>query len=171
MVISIPASAGEIDISWAIWTVCIGVCLAIIYSYLDKLISGKIVSQLIILGLGEEKGKTLAELGFSGFFFKLYCVLLKDNMPLRRIISVVGGQIPQSCDELDHLESDKGSEPLYYDDFSKAQFYIEESKLDKAKAMYGKPPKWYFLPVFIALTIGVAYGCTLIAPWVMGLIG
>lgn len=172
MVISIPTSAGEIDVGWVIWTVCIGVCLAIIYYYLDKLISGKLVSQLTILSVGEENGRSLAELGFSGFFFRLYCVLLKDNMPLRRIVSVVDGKIPQICEELEtNKESDKASEPIYYDDYSKAKFYIEESKLDKAKAMYGKPPKWYLLPVFIALTIGVAYGCTLIAPWVMGLIG
>jgi hypothetical protein len=91
MVISIPASAGEIDIRWAIWTVCIGVCLAIIYSYLDKLISGKIVSQLIILGLGEEKGKTLAELGFSGFFFKNSKLVSNDTFT-KTVASLVSNE-------------------------------------------------------------------------------
>ena len=58
-----------------------------------------------------------------------------------------------------------------YDDYGKALFYIDEKNLEKAKSMYGNAPKWYLLPVFIALAIGVAYGCTLIAPWVMGLVG
>lgn len=170
--LAIPSAAVNIDISWVIWTVCIGVCLAILYSFVDKQVNGNIVRRLINFCVGEENGKSLAELGFSGFFFKLYCVLLKDNMPLRRIVSVVGGNIPQSCEELEtNEEYDKASEPVYYDDYGKALFYIDEKSLEKAKSMYGNAPKWYLLPVFIALAIGVAYGCTLIAPWVMGLVG
>ncbi len=172
MLLDIPTTASDIDVSWAIWTVCVGVCLAILYSYLDKLINGNIVRKLINLGVGENSAKSLAELGFSGFFFKAYTVLLKDNRPLRRIVSVVGGKIPQSCEELTtNEESDKESEPVYYDDFGKARFYIDEANLDKATAMYGKAPRWYLLPVFLALAIGVAYGCTLIMPLVMGLVG
>ena len=172
VVLAIPNNANDIDAGWVIWTICIGVCLAILYSFVDKQINGNIVRQLTKVGVGEENGKSLAELGFDGFIFKVYCFLLNDKMPLRRIISVVGGEIPQSKDELEvNDETDKESEPVYYNDFSKALFYIEEEKLNKANAMYGKSPKWYLLPVFIALVIGASYGCTLIMPWIMGLVG
>lgn len=172
MVLAIPATAFEIDPVWLVWTICVGVCLSLVYVFVSKILTGAVIRKLLDKGVGEENAKTLYELELSSFYIKLYSFTLRDGKHLRSLVSCVGGTIPKSVEKLEPSnDTDKPIEPQEYLDFTKAKFYISKEKEEKARSMYGKAPKWFWLPISLAIAIVVAYLCTLALPWVLGLIG
>lgn len=52
-------------------------------------------------------------------------------------------------------------------DFDKAKFYISKQKLDRATSLKKGAIKWYLLPVFCAVSIGLAIGVCYILPIIL----
>lgn len=145
-----------VPINVAIWAICIGVNLGFIVSFFSRNIAGDIVRRLLALPIGEENAKTLGELGYKKVSF-LNKVLLKDGSALRRIVFVLGGQIPMS----------ENTEGISVPDFASARFYIPESQRKRAEITYGEKQKWIFLPIFVILSISVSALMAWLMPMLM----
>lgn len=123
-----------------VWSICIGVNVAIIGSYIFKSYIGKFISTLVSKGATSEEGaKSLSELGYSKD--KLIKRLLKKEGSLRRVVT-----------PLDENEENK-------------RFYIKDEHINKAKALVGGKLRWYFIPIFLVATIILSYLVLLVLPF------
>lgn len=122
-----------------VWGICIGAMLAFSVYFFQTRIIGSLVRRLIADAQGEENAKTLAELGKNKAIYRHY---LKDNSPLRRLVSVAGGVIPRNED--DEL------------DFGGARFYIDEEKRHLAEIRYSRNTSigMYILGLVLCLIVG-----------------
>ena len=143
-----------LPINLMIWAICIGTNIGFLYSYFSKNIVGDVVRRLISADATEEgNAKTLSQLGYKKFSF-FHKVILKDSANLRRIVSVCGNTIPKAMNE----EGVEGR------DWESARFYISESKLQRAKAAYGTPQKWFYIPIFVVLSTILSGIMTVVMP-------
>ena len=135
-----------IPISSIVWGICIGANLAFIISFITRNATGKLVRKLLSFPIGEENAKAFSELGYEkvSFYSK---VALKDGSTLRKIVHVANGN------ELPRVENTEGA---IVPDWENAKFYIPEGSRKQAESMYGKKQNWIFLPIFVALSIGVS---------------
>lgn len=144
----------SIPVNLIIWAICIGANLGFLYSYFSKNVVGSVVRRMIDTGATDKlSAKTLGELGYERFSF-FHKVILKDTSNLRSIISVVGGSIPKAENE----------EGVMAPSWEEARFYIPESKLSRAKAAYGTPQKWFYIPIFVVLSTIVSAIMAVVMP-------
>ena len=136
-----------------IWSICIGVNLGFLYNYYSKNLVGNIVRKLL-LESSEENPKTLFEAGVKRITL-WHKLVLRKGAPLRRIISVSGGDIPKKKDA-------KGQDVC---DWENAKFYISAQSKGKAKEAYGTAQKWIFLPIFLVLSILVTVAMCFLMPF------
>ena len=140
-----------------IWSICIGVCLAFIISHIYRRLVGPFVRTLIAYDhISKESAATLDELKMNK---RLVRLILKDHSPVMGYVSVVGGRIPRITD---------GKKSRY--DYESARFYINEDKKDKIKVAFAEPERLPALIIYLALTVGCAYGLTFLVPILVALI-
>lgn len=142
-----------------IWAICIGVTIGFVYNFVAKAIAGPFVRAILLGGyIGAEKGTHLKDImpKINSLFAFILKLSLRDGSALRNIVSVVGGALPTKS------EGKKTKR-----DTDSALFYIDESRVEKAKTTFGEKENWYLLIVFVALAIGCAYGMTKVMPILM----
>ena len=66
-----------------------------------------------------------------------------------------------------HKDLSAGQDENQKVDFDKAKFYINEKKLDRATSLKKGAIKWYLLPVFCAVSIGLAIGVCYLLPIIL----
>ena len=149
-----------------IWGICVGINLAFLCTFIIRGVNGMVVRRLLS-HVGEENAISLSDLGFSGIKLRFAKLLLRDKSTLRNTISCVGGKILQIPIECDRVEGEKQIEPAFKHDYENTLFYIEESKVNKARITYGKPSPWYLAVIFMAASLLISYLATLVAPYIM----
>ena len=131
-----------------IWTICIGVCIALIISHFYKKIAGPFVRTLIAYEhFDEDSAVTLDELKMNKRFLRL---MLRSKTLILSHVSVVGGEIPR--DENGKL------------DIASAKFYIEKDKCDKAKCTFSETGRFLGLILTLIVIIALCYGLTMLVP-------
>ncbi|MBO5287582.1 MAG: hypothetical protein J6B34_05605 [Clostridia bacterium] len=142
-----------------IWSVCIGICVAICAYFVQKHSIGGFINRLLSEECSDaESAKSLEDLGFGrNFIVKL---ALFDNKPLRNTV------ILADSSNLKKVKRGIFASPT----FANARFYIPVDKSEKAKALCNHSIKWYLLPILIIVSIFVAYIATLILPIVMSML-
>ena len=125
-----------------IWSVCIGFNVAMIVTAFLKRIEGSLITSLLDANAtSEENALTLSAVGKDkGRLLKFF---LRDNGSLRSTIIPAGGALPL-------IEGEKGKR---IPDFAEARFYIPEEKAQKAASFAKGALKWYFLPIYAALSV------------------
>lgn len=136
-----------------VWGIVTGAILAFTVYFFQMKILGSLVRELCASCVGEENGKTLAELGKNNAFYRHF---LGDNGILRRIISVVGGTLP--------LDSEGNA------DFDSARFYIDENKLEIAEKRYSKDVKIYMYIIGVVACVAVGVAMHYVLPWALSLL-
>ena len=94
----------------------------------------------------------LNELDINGWLIKF---LLRDGSTLRKVVTLAG-------ESDDRLTLQKGARRRV--NFDEAKFYIAEENKKRAESMQKSAIKWYLLPVFCALSIGIAIGVHYLIP-------
>lgn len=136
-----------------VWGICAGAMLAFTVYFFQMKVLGSLVRLLMRDCVGTSNAKTLGELGKNNAFYRHF---LKDNSILRRIVGVIGGEIPKNTDgELD---------------FEGARFYIEEEKLEIAEKRYSKDVKIYMYIIGILACVAVGVAMHFVLPWLLGLL-
>ena len=132
-----------------VWTICIGFNIAMLISFIFKGVESKIVSELFKANaLNENSAVALSSLDVWGL--PIAKLLLRDNSTLRKaVLSVKTEKEPDAKSKLN---------------FDTALFYINEEKIDRANALKKRSTRWYLLPIFCALSIGLAIGLTYVIP-------
>ena len=124
-----------------VWGICAGAMLAFTVYFFQMRVLGSLVRALLGECVGEENAATLTLIGKNNAFYRYF---LRDNMPLRRIISVKGGTVPRNEDG-------------EYD-FSGTELYIDPEKVEMAQKRYQKDVKiWIYVVAMISfLVLGAA---------------
>ena len=126
-----------------LWSICIGFNVAMLLSFLFKHTEGKLISRLLSQNASsEDSAVSLSDIGLGKS--KYIMRRLRDESTLRHIVSLAGGQ---------ELSLTKGGKAK--NDFSSAKFYISEENSKKASSMQKGALKWYFLPIFCAVSIAL----------------
>lgn len=159
-------ATSNLPINPMIWGICIGINLAFLCAFIIRGVNGAIV-RLLLSHIGEENAVALKDLNLKGLKLKLAKHLLRDKSTLRNIIYCVGGNILQIPVITEQVEGEKPIEPSFKLDFENTLFYIDESKVEKARVTYGKPSPWYLAVFFMVLSLGISYVATLVAPYIM----
>ena len=133
-----------------VWGIVVGAMLAFTVYFFQMRVLGSLVRELCASCVGEENAKTLSELGKNKAFYRHF---LGENGILRRIISVVGGELP------------KNSEGAY--DFESARFYISADKLEIAEKRYSKDVKIYMYIIGIVACVAVGVAMHFALPWIL----
>ncbi len=124
-----------------VWGMCIGAMLAFTVYFLQMRVLGSLVRALLDVAVGEENATTLTLIGKNNAFYRYF---LKDNMPLRKIVSVVGDTLPKTSEG--------------ECDFASARLYIDPEREELAKKRYQRETKiWiYALGMLAFLLLGIA---------------
>ena len=131
-----------------IWSICAGVCLALIVSHIYKKLAGAFVRTLIAYEHKDESSAaTLDEIKLNKKHVKF---ILKSKSPIMSYVSVVGGEIPRD-------ENGKY-------DYSAARFYVEEGKTDKAKCTFSEAGRLLGLIFTLIVIIAISFGLTKLVP-------
>lgn len=136
-----------------VWGIVVGAALAFTVYFFQMKILGSLVREICSSCVGEENAKTLSELGKNNAFYRHF---LGDNAILRRIVSVVGGEMPKDADE--------------NDDFELARFYIESDKLEIAEKRYSADVKIYMYVIGIVACVAVGVAMHFALPWILALL-
>ena len=125
----------------AVWGICIGAMLAFTVYFFQMRVLGSLVRALLDSAVGEENATTLTLIGKNNAFYRYF---LRDNTPLRKIVSVVGDTLPKTAEG--------------QGDFSLARFYIDPEREEIARKRYQRETKiWiYILGMLAFLLLGVA---------------
>lgn len=136
-----------------IWACCIGFNVAMLLVYFLKNVESKFITALFDKNaIDEGSAVNLIELNLKGLF--LLKILLRDKGTLRTTILL--------ADDDKRKIDEKGKKEAL--DFSKARFYINQDKLEKAESLKKGAIKWYLLPVLCAISIGIAIGVNFLMP-------
>ena len=142
------------SVEFIVWSIGIGVCIAFFVNYVYKRLVGPFIRNLIEQNVvGKENALTLKEL-YMDTWLKRW--LLSDGAPLRKYISVVGGELPKDKD---------GKKP----DFENARFYIEKESLEKCQKLFGKKENLFLALLFVVITLGVTLGLSKLIPIILAL--
>lgn len=137
-----------------VWAFCIGFNVAMVFVFVLKSVESKFIVALFNNeALSEDKAITLQQAGVKGTGLLRY--LLRDNGTLRSVVLLSKGS--ERSDE-------QGTTSKQNIDFNYAKFYINEEKLDRANSLKKGAMKWYLLPVFCAVSIGLAIGVCYVIP-------
>ena len=126
-----------------VWAFCIGFNVAMILNFVLKGVeSGFIRKMFSSNALSVNNAVTIDMLGVR--YKSIVKYLLRDKSTLRKTILLANDQ--READE-------KGRMPKI--DFTSALFYINEEQIDRAESLKKEAIKWYLLPVFCAISIGL----------------
>lgn len=140
------------SVEFYVWAACIGFNITMVLVFFLKGAESKLMSSLLTSqSFSEESSRSLAEMGLNN---KLIRFLLRDGSTLRKVVTLVGGG--------DRIALKKGAKARV--DFDKAKFYISEDNKKRAESMKKSAVKWYMLPVFCAIAIGIAVGIHFLIP-------
>lgn len=135
-----------------VWAFCIGFNVAMVLNFILKSVESSLLSSLFKANaLNEDTAVTLDSLKVRGKWLAKF--LLRDNSTLRK--TVVLANDTRVADE---------KEKMPKIDFSSALFYINEAQLDRAEFMKKGAIKWYLLPVFCAVSIGLTLFINFLLP-------
>ena len=136
-----------------VWAACAGFIITMFFVYFLKGAESKLMEKLLISqAFSEESARTLKELEMSGGLVKY---LLRNGSTLRKVVTLVG-------DSRSSLQ--KGVKTKI--NFESARFYIAESNQKRAESMKKSAVKWYMLPIFCAIAIGIAVGMHYLIPFI-----
>ncbi len=139
-----------------VWAACIGFNITMLLTFFLKgAESSFIVKLLTSQSFDEESAHSLKDLKLDGWLIKY---LLRDGSTLRKVVTLVGGTD-------DRLALQKGAKAKV--DFDKARFYVTEENKKRAESMRKSAIKWYLLPVFCAVSIGIAIGVHFLLPIIL----
>ena len=136
-----------------VWGICIGAILAFTVYFFQQHITGSLVRLLIKDCVGEDNAKTLDALGKNNAFYRH---MVRDNSTLRRVVSVVGGQIPRDSD----------AERIY----DGVRLYIDESALDRATKRFTKDVRLYMYIIGVVACLAVGVGMQFLLPFILSLL-
>ena len=126
-----------------VWAFCIGFNVAMVLNFVLKSIESRFVNKLFYANaLSKETAVTVDSLDIRFKF--LIKFLLRDNSTLRKTILITNDQ---------RTTNEKGKMPKI--DFSISSFYINEEQLERAESLRKDAIKWYLLPIFCAVSIGL----------------
>ena len=135
-----------------VWAFCIGFNIAMVLVFVLKSVESSLVKKMFDAGaLSEDKAVTIDSLGIFGK--GLIRFLLRDNSTLRKVILLANDQ---------RVANEKGKMPKI--DFSSALFYINEEQIERAESLKKGAMKWYLLPVFCAVSIGLTLFINFLMP-------
>ena len=140
-----------------IWSICIGVCLAICAYFISNNTLGTLLSKLLEnKATAKENAKTLAELRLDKNVLVRLAVLY--NKSLSGIVSLS-----------EEATAEQGKQKGAKIDLATARFYINESGAQRSSFLISRRAKWYLLPIYIAVSLLVGYVASLAAPFVLSL--
>ncbi len=118
-----------ISLEMIVWSLCAGLSIGAVFSYINNRIIGDYVRSLIRTQIHTpENAKTLAE---SGFFKNIFVRLaLRDGKPLRRLVKCA------NADEMPVTHVGKDGEKQIRMDMTAARFYIPEELRITAELRY-----------------------------------
>jgi len=135
-----------------VWAFCIGFNIAMILNFVLKSVEGSLLTKLFEANaLSKDNAVTIDSLGVRGK--AILKLLLKDNSSLRKTVLLSNDT---------RVADEKGKMPKI--DFSSALFYINDEQLDRAESLKKGAMKWYLLPVFCAISIGLTLFINFIIP-------
>lgn len=135
-----------------VWAFCIGFNIAMILNFVLKSVEGSLLTKLFEANaLSKDNAVTIDSLGVRGK--NILKLLLKDNSTLRKTVLLSNDT---------RVADEKGRMPKI--DFSSALFYINDEQLDRAESLKKGAMKWYLLPVFCAISIGLTLFINFIIP-------
>ena len=155
-----------------VWAFCIGFNVAMIFAFVLKSIESRFVNTLFNKeAFDKDSAITIAQAGVKSS--ALLRFILRDKSTLRKIILLADDNNGTATDVQDSSNNNaKKSENSNKDsgvilDFNVAKFYISEEKLDRAKSLKKGAIKWYLLPVFCAISVGLAIGVCHLLPIIL----
>ena len=126
-----------------VWAFCIGFNIAMVLCFILKSLECDLFNKLFSSNaMNKESATTLGSLGVR--CMPLVKLMLRDNGTLRKTVLLANDQ---------RTKNEQGKMPKI--DFSTATFYINEEQLERAESLRKGATKWYLLPIFCALSIGV----------------
>ena len=126
-----------------VWAFCIGFNLTMVLSFVLKSFESKLISRLFEANaLSAEAAVTLDSLNVRGKFILGF--LLRDKGMLRKTVVLANDT---------RAANEKGKMPKI--DLSNALFYINEEQVDRAEFLKKGAIKWYLLPIFSLISIGL----------------
>ena len=136
-----------------VWAACIGFNITMLFTFFLKGAESRLMNKLLTSqAFGKETARCLAELGTSGRLIKF---LLRDGSTLRKVVTLSG-------ENDDRLSLQKGARR--HVNFDEAKFYIADENRKRAESIQRSAMKWYLLPLFCALSIGIAIGVHYLIP-------
>ena len=136
-----------------VWAACAGFIFTMFFVFFLKGAESKLMVKLLTSqAFSEESARSLSELEVTG---RLVKYLLRNGSTLRRVVTLVGDS---------RASLQKGVKTKI--NFESARFYIDESNKKRAESMKKSAVKWYMLPVFCAIAIGIAVGMHYLIPFI-----
>lgn len=141
------------SVEFYVWAACIGFNITMLFTFFLKGAESRLMKKLLTgQAFSAESARSLNELDINGWLIKF---LLRDGSTLRKVVTLAG-------ESDDRLTLQKGARRRV--NFDEAKFYIAEENKKRAESMQKSAIKWYLLPVFCALSIGIAIGVHYLIP-------
>lgn len=135
-----------------VWAFCIGFNIAMVLNFILKGVESSLLKRLFEANaLNEDTAVSLGALKLRGKPLAMF--LLRDKGMLRKTVTLAKDT---------RVANEKGN--LGKIDFSSATFYINGEQIDRAKSLTKGAIKWYLLPVFCAISIGLALFVNFVIP-------
>jgi hypothetical protein len=158
-----------------IYALAVGIFLSFVGYWFVQNVIGGLVRKLLKNSVGEENAKTLSSLGSDNGFYKF---LLREGKTLRNIVCVRGGSLTSVNAEKEGEEAPKkkGFKARFASlkrvkyDYTNAEFYIPEDKVEKAKSKFAHRSNPFWLLLVFVLCAVVGFAMTFLVPIIMDLI-
>jgi hypothetical protein len=158
-----------------IYALAVGIFLSFVGYWFVQNVIGDLVRKLLKNSVGEENAKTLSSLGSDNGFYKF---LLREGKTLRNIVCVRGGSLTSVNAEKEGEEAPKkkGFKARFASlkrvkyDYTNAEFYIPEDKVEKAKSKFAHRSNPFWLLLVFVLCAVVGFAMTFLVPIIMDLI-
>ena len=158
-----------------IYALAAGIFLSFVGYWFVQNVIGDLVRKLLKNGVGEENAKTLADLSSDK---RLYKFLLREGKTLRNMVSVKGGSLTPVNVEKEGKDAPKkkgvkarlASLKRVKYDYTNAEFYIPEDKVEKAKSKFAHRSNPFWLLLVFVLCAVVGFAMTFLVPIIMELI-
>jgi hypothetical protein len=158
-----------------IYALAVGIFLSFVGYWFVQNVIGGLVRKLLKNSVGEENAKTLSSLGSDNGFYKF---LLREGKTLRNIVCVRGGSLTSVNAEKEGEEAPKkkGFKARFASlkrvkyDYTNAELYIPEDKVEKAKSKFAHRSNPFWLLLVFVLCAVVGFAMTFLVPIIMDLI-
>ena len=153
-----------------VWGFCAGFNIAMIFAFVLKGVESRFVNMLFDKkAFGKDSAITIAQAGVKNS--ALLRFILKNKSTLRKIILLADDNNGTATDlqngedaNGEKSENRKETVSEVTLDFNVARFYISEEKFDRAESLKKGTIKWYLLPIFCVVSIGLAMGVCYLLP-------